>query len=218
MAGDPMNERGQDAQRVVVFIDYQNVLNAARHAFCSRPYSAADGQIDPVRYGQLLISREPLGTSGTRELKEVRVYRGRPDPRKEPQTYSAHMRQCDAWDQSGATVVPRPLRYPRNWPDESAEEKGIDVQIAIDMVMRAVRRELDVAILASTDTDQRPVLEAFHALPFDDPPIIEVATWRSATYSQKLQVPGLHVWSHFFEEHEYRRIRDRRDYNIPEGQ
>jgi uncharacterized LabA/DUF88 family protein len=212
-----MTNRVSDVQRVVVFIDYQNVLNAARGAFCARPYSAHDGQIDPMQYGQLLLSKQPLGTSAPRRLQEVRVYRGRPDPRKEPQTYAAHMRQCAQWERSGATVVARPLRYPRNWPREKAEEKGIDVQIAIDMVMGAVNRRLDVAILASTDTDQRPVLEAFHSMPLADPPIVEVATWRSATYSQKLQVQGLHVWSHFLENHEYRRVRDRRDYNIPTG-
>ena len=170
-----------------------------------------------MQYGNLLTTKQPLGTSGSRRLREVRVYRGRPDPRKEPQTYAAHMRQCDQWAKSGAVVVPRPLRYPRDWPDTKAEEKGIDVQIAIDMVMGGINRELDIAILASTDTDQRPVLEAFHSFPMDEPPVIEVATWRSPRYSQKLQVTGLHVWSHFLEEDEYRRVRDRRDYNVPEG-
>jgi len=210
-----MPERDEDSQRVVVFIDYQNVLNAARLAFCTRPFSASAGQIDPMAFGRLLASKQPLGTSGARHLEEVRVYRGRPDPRKEAQTYAAHMRQCERWEASGATVIPRPLRYPREWPNAKAEEKGIDVQIAIDMVMRAVNKQLDVAILASTDTDQRPVLEAFHALPMEDPPVIEVSAWRSQTYSQKLQVKGLHTWSHFTEDPEYRRVRDTRDYNVP---
>jgi hypothetical protein len=124
------------------------------------------------------------------------------------------MRQCIAWEVAGATVITRPLRYPQNWPSERADEKGIDVAIAIDMVMMAIRQELDVAILASTDTDLRPVLEAFHAFPAGQAATIEVATWRSPTYSKKLQVKGLHVWSHFLEEPDYKRVHDRRDYNL----
>lgn len=205
----------EEAQQVIVFIDYQNVMRDARRAFCGRPYGAADGQIDPIQYAQLLVSKQPLGTEGRRTLKEVRVYRGRPDPRKDALTYAAHMRQSDAWDKAGATVITRPLRYPRDYPKARAEEKGIDVQIAIDAVTRAVNRDLDVAILATTDTDQRPVLEAFHGLPLDPQPIIEVATWRAEHFSKKLQVPGLHVWSHFMDHAEFRRVRDRRDYNIP---
>jgi uncharacterized LabA/DUF88 family protein len=147
--------------RVVVFIDYQNVLNDARAAFHSRPFGPADGQVDPIGLGRLLAGKQALGESGKRACHEVRVYRGRPDPRKEPQTNAAHMRQCQAWENAGAKVLTRPLRYPRNWPKERAEEKGIDVQIAIDMVMMAINKDLDVAILASTDTDQRPVQRLF---------------------------------------------------------
>ena len=96
-----------------------------------------------------------------------------------------------------------------------SEEKGIDVQIAIDMVTMAVNRELDVAILATTDTDLRPAIEAFHRLPFENPPVVEVAAYRSSHFSKKLQVPGRHVWTHFIDEPEYRTVRDRTDYNAP---
>lgn len=200
--------------RVVVFIDYMNVFNDARKAFCSWPYSPADGQFNPMKLGRVLASRRPLGTKTTRKLEEVRLYRGRPDSRKEPETHAAHMRQCAAWEAAGVNVIPRPLRYPRDWPKEREEEKGIDVQIAIDMVMMAIHGELDVAVLASTDTDQRPVLEAFHALPTDPRPLIEVSTWRTASFQKKLQIKGLHVWTHYIDRPEFETVRDRTDYNI----
>lgn len=200
--------------RVGVFIDYQNVMNGARQAICDHPYRSWDGQIWPARFAHLLVSRTPLGAGDAeRQLAYVRVYRGRPDPRKEPQTYAAHMRQCQAWASAGTDVITRSLRYPANWPDEKSEEKGIDVQIAIDMVTEAINRRIEVAILASADTDQRPVLEAFHNLPMDPKPTVEVASWKSPWYSQKLQVKGLHVWSHYMEEADYHRVRDGRDYN-----
>jgi len=209
-----MTDRGQDTQRVVVFIDYQNVMEDARRAFCSRPFSGWDGQIDPRRYAALLVSRRPLGVSADRSLKEVRVYRGRPHSEKEPKTNAAHSRQTLAWKNAGVTVVTRDLRYPRDFPKVKPEEKGIDVALAIDAVMMAVRGELDVAIIASTDTDQRPVLEAFHELPQDPRPICETATWSTPTYRKALTVSGLHIWSHRLDDDVYRRVRDGRDYNV----
>jgi hypothetical protein len=124
------------------------------------------------------------------------------------------MRQTAAWKSAGVTVITRDLRYPHDWPKARPEEKGIDVALAIDAVMMAVRGELDVAIIASTDTDQRPVLEAFHGLPSEPRPVIETATWQTATFQKKLQVPGLHVWSHRLDDVAYRQVRDTRDYNI----
>jgi hypothetical protein len=189
-------------------------MEDARRAFCVRPYSGWDGQIDPRRYASLLVSRQPLGTSGERTLSGIRVYRGRPHSEKDPRTHAAHMRQTAAWEKSGVTVITRDLRYPRDFPKTRAEEKGIDVALAIDAVMMAVRGELDVAIIASTDTDQRPVLEAFHALPREPRPTVETAAWTTPTFSKKLSVRGIHVWWHRLDDAVYRRVRDGRDYNI----
>jgi uncharacterized LabA/DUF88 family protein len=209
-----MTQPEPDTHRVVVFIDYQNVMRDARRAFFTPPHGASDGQIHPLRYAQLLVSRQPLGTSARRALQEVRVYRGRPHSEKDPRTHAAHSRQVAAWERAGVSVITRDLRYPRAFPQEPAEEKGIDVALAIDAVMMAVRSELDVAIIASTDTDQRPVLEAFHRLPGENPPTVETATWTSATFSKKLQIAGRHVWTHFLDDAAYRLVRDRRDYNV----
>jgi uncharacterized LabA/DUF88 family protein len=199
---------------IVVFIDAQNLYNDARRAFHRRVDPATRGQVDPMRLGRMLVAKQPHGAAVGRRLKEVRVYRGRPESSKEPQTYGAHMRQCDAWEKAGATVIARPLRYPRDWPESPAEEKGIDVQIAIDMVTMSMRGELDVAVLVSTDTDLRPVLEAFFLLPFEEPKTIEVAAFRTPTFSKSLRVPERHVWVHFLEGDDYQEIRDTRDYNL----
>jgi uncharacterized LabA/DUF88 family protein len=199
----------------VVFIDYQNLFNDARRAFggLGEP-SATSGQINPMKLAYHLVSREPLGASGPRTLKEVRIYRGRPSPSKEPKTYGAHMRQCDAWEKAGAVVIPRPLRYPSDWPETEPEEKGIDVQIAVDIVSMAINEEFDVAILASTDTDLRPPIEAFFFLPFGEGCAIEVAAYRSPAFNKTLRVPDHHVWCHYIEQSDYEALRDRRDYNI----
>ena len=71
------------------------------------------------------------------------------------------------WAAQGATPIARPLRYPPGWKLGSSErpiEKGIDVKLAIDAVMMALRGEYDVAVIASCDTDLVPVLEALLSL------------------------------------------------------
>lgn len=207
----------QDAkslQEVVVFIDYQNLYNDARRAFAKSGDAAPFGQVHPIKLAQLLVARQPMGVTAERTLKEVRAYRGRPDSTKEPKTYGAHMRQSAAWEKAGVNLIHRPLRYPHDWPASPPEEKGIDVQLAIDVAVMAVNGEFDVAIIASTDTDLQPALEAFFALPFDKERLVEVAAYKSPTFKKALRIPGQHVWCHFIEEADFLTVCDKRDYNI----
>lgn len=63
---------------------------------------------------------------------------------KEPKTYGANRSQCDAWEKRGrgrVQVFTRALRYPHDWPASKAEEKGIDVVLAVDFVSMAVLGE-----------------------------------------------------------------------------
>jgi uncharacterized LabA/DUF88 family protein len=56
------------------------------------------------------------------------------------------------------TVVRRQLRYPKSWPVEPAQEKGIDVALAVDFVRLACENAYDVDILFSRDADLVPAL------------------------------------------------------------
>lgn len=199
---------------VVVFIDYMNLYNDGRRAFHSVQMDPhVCGQIDPIKFGKLLVSRVPHGRTQPRTLKEVRLYRGRPDSTKEPDGYAAHMRQVARWEKAGVTVLYHPLRYPHDWPKSKQEEKGIDVQIAIDIVTMALNKEFDVAILASTDTDQRPTLKAFGVLPFERETLIEVCAYKSSVFKKKLALSEQTIWCHLIEEPDYRTVRDNNDYN-----
>lgn len=202
-----------DAERLVVFIDEANVFEDAKRAFtATRP--AMTGRIKPWKYGMLLADRQPHGSSKPRRLTEVRVYAGQPSASKDPGSYSAHRRQVSNWQKAGATVVARPLRYPREWPNARPEQKGVDVQIAIDIVVMAIRREYDVAILASADTDLRPALEACQRLP-EGCPTLEVAAWRAdGGYANRLTLPGRqHLWCHFLSQEDYVNVEDRTRYS-----
>src|SRR6266536_2805539 len=139
--------------RITVFLDYQNVYRRARDAFCLPLDPATCGQVSPIALARLITSR---GT-GDRVLHGVRVYRGQPDSLRDPKGYAANFRQCDAWRiEPLTTVTTRTLRYPLNWPVEHAQEKGIDVALAIDLVVMAMTGEFDIGVLMSTDTDLKP--------------------------------------------------------------
>lgn len=94
------------------------------------------------------------------DLAGVRFYTGLPDP-SDPRSvfWTAKMA---AMGRQGVWVFSRPLRY-RNktvrLPDGTehsfltAEEKGIDVRIALDVIGLANRQEYDVAVIFSQDQD-----------------------------------------------------------------
>ena len=104
-------------------------------------------------------------------------------------------------------VSGRPLRYPREWPRESAEEKGIDVSLAVDLVFNAARRFFDVGIVVSADTDIVPSLEAVCNLNRAwGSPRVEVAAWRAL--KKRPRVPGTPVWCHLLEEADYELVKD----------
>jgi hypothetical protein len=99
------------AERVAVFIDWQNLYKGARGAFHDAQAPSRLGMVGPIRLGKRLIQ---LGHGRDRELIDVRVYRGRPDPTHDPRGYAANRRQQAAWERSGVTVVQRPCATQRH--------------------------------------------------------------------------------------------------------
>jgi hypothetical protein len=161
-------------RRVAVFIDYQNCYKSSRRAFFTDeddpPYR---GQFWPHMLATLLGSK---GGAGYR-VTYTGVYAGLPSSKREPVAYAARRRQIARWEKTGVTVVTRPLQY-LNWPAESPREKGIDVRLALDIVVKAIRDEYDVGIVASCDTDITPAVEAVMEL---NGPALEVIAWQGLT-------------------------------------
>ena len=202
------------AERVVIFVDYQNVYMRARDAFhnpSGNPHWM--GQINPTALGRYLVSRAG-GSEGERDLHGVRIYRGMPSNGRDPKGYRAARRQIAEWErQPLVTVTTRPFRYPRNYPDARPVEKGIDVQIALDFVMMAVRGEYDVGVLMSNDTDLRPAIEEVIKLGSGS---VEVAAWqpRAGRPRQHLRLSGSHrqPYCHWIDLNGYSSVADTTDY------
>jgi uncharacterized LabA/DUF88 family protein len=193
--------------RVVVFLDYQNVALTAHDRFGPAGTANRIANLDPVKLGTLITSRRNTASG----LAEVRVYRGLPSPRREPLAAGANTRQADAWERTRKiTTVRRPLRYPRGWPAVPAQEKGIDVSLAIDMLRLALERTYDVGVLFSSDTDLVPALETLAELKLAR---FEVAAWKG---TPRLRLPGTGLpWCHHLSRADYLTVVDPVDYTKP---
>jgi hypothetical protein len=202
--------------RVVVFLDWQNVYRGAREAFCGYGAPHWEGQVHPLALGELIAADSPFD----RELRQVRVYRGQPDATRDPRGHAANARQVAAWRQSPLVdVTMRTLRYPRGWPDshqagEKPQEKGIDVALAIDFVSMAVAREYEVGVLMSTDTDLKPALEAVARLTPEQGIRAEVAAWSvSVGHSRRLSIHSRRLYCHWLGKDAYDQIIDTTSYS-----
>ena len=181
-----------------MFIDYQNLYHGARRAFPDpRSDSPSFGHVDPAALARLLTG---LGRAVNPEriLSSTSVYRGEPGRMSHPKLLTAFGRQARRWRADPSlTVKTIPLRYRRmDQPGGRpwrAEEKGIDVLLAVDVVRGAYMDEFDTAVVASADTDLVPALE--EALRAGKR--VETASWSGpATGFTALRVSGYRTWSH----------------------
>lgn len=206
--------------RVAVFIDYQNAYMGARDAFGWRADpDFTRGQIFPRRLG-ILLTDKGRGVDPARELEYVKVFRGEPSPRHSPKGQAACQRQVRFWDaQQCVYPITRPLKYHnkgkdfRGNPIWESREKGIDVLIALHMVMGARNDEYDVAVLVSCDTDLIPALEAVCALGKR----CEVASWQARKgRNSRLSIPDRSLWCHWLNERDFQLVEDATDYTQPQ--
>lgn len=141
-------------RRTVVFIDYQNMYRSARDTFGWTSESGRFGNFRPYGLGRQMVRETD------RVLTQVRVYTGIHTPVRNPALYAMMQRRMSAWvaeRPDRVDVFPRPLRYSSARPQ--GEEKGVDVELAIDVVSLALDDAFDVCVVASADTDLVPALQ-----------------------------------------------------------
>ena len=186
--------------KVMVFIDYQNLATCAAEQYPDTAGSRKFTHIDPLRVAERIVSR--------RRYASERVYRGRPNPRRQPAAAAANDIQANAWERNPqVTAVRRMLRYPSDYPAGRPQEKGIDVALAIDFLRLAVQGAYDVGIIASHDSDLVPALEAVRDMHLAH---VEVAGW---SRRNRLQFPESRLpWHHDLYEADFEAVRDDTDY------
>jgi uncharacterized LabA/DUF88 family protein len=195
------------APKTTVFIDYQNAHQSGHHRYCSAHEPIYECLLDPAKLAERVVAKRAPGG----EITDIRVYRGKPEPRKEPKLASANDKHFNAWmTDYRVTMKRRMLMYPDGWGEpgcfERPREKGIDVSIAIDMVRLAFEQKYEVGILFSRDTDLLPAIEMVRDLKLAH---VEVAGWDGAS---RLRLPGL--WYHELDEADFRAVRNTRHYDV----
>jgi len=104
------------------------------------------------------------------------------------------------------------------WPwgaylGKDANEKGVDVKLAIDLVMKANAGEFDVGIVASCDTDLAPAVEAVLAMREKaGRPDVELVAWTGR--ANKIGIAGSTLTYRWIGPDDFNQIRDGTDYNV----
>jgi uncharacterized LabA/DUF88 family protein len=192
----------------MLFVDYQNVYRWARRAFEIGDEAAARlGQFDPTKLALLL---EEKGR-GRFSIDQIRIYRGMPGQRHDHIGYAAAQRQIHFWRKNKkVNVFTRPLRYPKNWDidkgGEKPKEKGIDVALAVDFVAMAFKKQYELGLIFSADTDLRPALEYVNSEEVE--PKGEVVAWRGIEPHYELSSKKS-AYCHWINTQEFSRVSDR---------
>lgn len=201
--------------RVVAFLDYQNTWHTTRALFVPPGAPSWHGHVRPELLGELLC-RRGLGVDPTRRLEGVRVYRGQPGVRSSHKLVTAFDRQKASWEALDAVSVhTRPMRYwpagrdPQGRQRWRAEEKGVDVLLALHLALGAHHDLYDVAVVVSADTDLLPAIEEAVRVGKR----VETATWWAPPEPQKaLRIPARSLWNHYLDAGDFAAVRDDTDY------
>lgn len=159
MPDEPTNKR------TIAFFDGQNLFHHAKAAF---------GYKHP-NYCPLSLATRVCEAKGF-NLQRIHFYTGVPSLEDQPLWHHFWSAKLLAMSRQGIITFSRPLRYRRKTFQISdgieiertvAEEKGIDVRIAIDVIRMARRNELDVALVFSQDQDFSEVADEIRQIAKD---------------------------------------------------
>ena len=143
--------------KVSFFVDGQNLFHSVKNIF---------GYSHP-NYDIMAICREIAGRQGW-QLGRARFYTGVPAINESPRWHEFWAKKLAQMGRQGVDIFSRQLRYRSqkvsspNGQDRFirvADEKGIDVRIAIDIIRAMNDREFDVAVIFSQDQDLAEVVD-----------------------------------------------------------
>lgn len=131
--------------RLMIFIDGSNLYHSLKGIFKRT-------DIDIGKFCQKLLER--------RRLIRIYYYNAVVGRREEPERF----RDQQAFFNSVAAIPYVELRLGRlvymNWPNTPPYEKGVDIQLATDLLTHNFKNNYDVAVLVAGDTDYVGALQA----------------------------------------------------------
>ncbi len=154
--------------RVMIFIDGSNLYHCLKNYF-------KRSDIDIGKFCDKLLDK--------RRLIRIYYYNARVGQQEEPERYHDQQKFF-----AGVTAIPYcELRLGRlvynNWPASPPYEKGVDIQLATDMITHSFKNNYDVAILIAGDNDFVGALQAVK----DNGKNVEVALFGKERTSMQLR-------------------------------
>ncbi|MFH1662328.1 MAG: NYN domain-containing protein [Chloroflexota bacterium] len=156
------------SERVMIFIDGSNLYHSLRHFFKRT-------DIDIGKFCQRMLDK--------RRLVRIYYYNARVGLKEEPERYKDQKKYF-----AGVEAIPyTELRLGRlvynNWPGTPPYEKGVDIQLATDMITHSFKNNYDVAVLIAGDNDFVGALQAVK----DNGKNVEVALFGKERTSMQLR-------------------------------
>ena len=156
------------SERVMIFIDGSNMYHSLRHFFKRT-------DIDIGRFCQKILDK--------RRLVRIYYYNAKVGQKEEPERFLDQKKFF-----AGVEAIPyTELRLGRlvynNWPGTPPYEKGVDIQLATDMITHSFKNNYDVAILVAGDNDFVGALQAVK----DNGKHVEVALFGKERTSMQLR-------------------------------
>ncbi len=154
--------------RVMIFIDGSNLYHSLKNFF-----KRAD--LDMGKFAHKLLEK--------RRLIRIYYYNAKVGLKEEPERYRDQQKFF-----ASVTAVPyTELRLGRlvynNWPTAPPYEKGVDIQLATDMITHSYKSNYDVAILVAGDNDYVGAIQAVK----DNGKNVEVALFGKERTSMQLR-------------------------------
>jgi uncharacterized LabA/DUF88 family protein len=169
MASEPQ------VKRVIAFIDGQNLFHAAKENF---------GYEFPS-YDVGALARAVCARETGWQLVQVRFYTGIHEASENAKWNSYWARKLLGMSRQGVVTFTRPLRYREKTVTfagggscvyRAAEEKGIDVRIAIDVIRLGHHGNYDVCLIFSQDQDLSEAAKEIRAISKEQDRWIHVAS------------------------------------------
>ena len=157
------------AERVMIFIDGSNLYHSLK-GFFKRT------DIDIGKLCKKFLEK--------RRLVRIYYYNARVGRKEEPERYRDQQAFFD-----GVSAIPYcELRLGRlvynNWPNSPPYEKGVDIQLATDMITHSFKDNYDVAVLVAGDNDYVGAIQSVK----DNGKNVEIALFGKEQTSRQLRM------------------------------
>ncbi|MFZ9797245.1 MAG: NYN domain-containing protein [Candidatus Nanopelagicales bacterium] len=176
--------------KVAIFIDYQNLYKEAERKFKRNNIS----HIDPSKLSKVIVNKLPFDY----QLDQIRIYTGIPNINFDKESYLKTIQRFNKWSIDKKVIInSRTLIYPKYYDNKNnsnikPREKGIDVLLAIDLVILSFQKQFDAIVLFSLDTDLKPALE--FVLNLNPPLKVFVSAWKvDKSPNKRLHIKNSHI-------------------------